>query len=365
MYPIREVTDKILKGSIVPADDGTKLYTPDGLGSYKALWTRDFAYMVIQAGDLVPVEDMLGGIEYLLRDARPDDGWIPDRVYPNRYVRYAAGDVEFPGDANLDNGPFMVLLADGCLTKLDSETAGEQFLRWQNALVRGMECLPVNENSLICNESDPPHSPYGFTDTICKTGLLSMETLLYWNAAGKLVKWLEATGQDASCWKKKRDAIESVFAETFLDESGMLLSATRDCRQIDIWGSCYAIHIGFPLTDVQKDGIARWLIAHYDEITEAGQICHLPRGEYWQRTFVPVAPETYQNGAFWATPTEWFCDAVARLNEGLARKTVEDAMDYFETQGIFECVNKQWRKLDTYVASAVAVYAAAKKYLHI
>lgn len=363
MYPIREVTDKLLKGSIVPADDGTRLYTPDGLGSYKALWTRDFAYMVLCAGELIPDRHIRDGIEYLLRDTRAADGWIPDRVYPDRYVRYAAGDEEFPGDANLDNGPYLMMLADAYLHRIDFDAAKEQFLLWQEALTRGLECLPVNEDGLIINESNPPHSPYGFTDCICKTGLLAMETLLYWQALRCLVVWMTLCGQDASDYRKRIDRIEAAFAPAFLDESGMLLAATGDCRQIDVWASSFALHIGFPLTEDQKDGISRWLIGHYDGIVEAGQIRHLPQGEYWQRTFMPVEPETYQNGAFWATPTEWFCSAINRLDHALAKRTVEDALYYFETEGIFECVNGSYRKLDTYVASAVAVYAAVKNIL--
>ena len=40
-----------LKGCQVEAKDGTVLFMPDGSGHYRALWTRDFAYMVRRAGD--------------------------------------------------------------------------------------------------------------------------------------------------------------------------------------------------------------------------------------------------------------------------------------------------------------------------
>lgn len=66
------------------------MYTPDGLGNYRALWTRDFTYMVENAGDLIPKKDIENGIEYLLAGAA-DDGWIPDRVGPSGKACYTAG----------------------------------------------------------------------------------------------------------------------------------------------------------------------------------------------------------------------------------------------------------------------------------
>ena len=42
---------KLLEGCIIKASDGTPLYTPDGKAHYAALWTRDFASMVENAGD--------------------------------------------------------------------------------------------------------------------------------------------------------------------------------------------------------------------------------------------------------------------------------------------------------------------------
>jgi hypothetical protein len=56
---------------------------------------------------------------------------------------------------------------------------------------------------------------------------------------------------------------------------------------------------------------------------------------------------------------------VGRLDPDLAAKTVEAALDYFERYGIFECVNGEYQKLDTFVASATNVYAAAKRWLSV
>lgn len=363
MNLIREITEKLLLGGRIPAHDGTILYTPDGRGFYAALWVRDFAYSLRCAGEMIPPEHMKNAIEFIIRGARPEDGWLPDRVEPDGTARYTAGDAAFPASPNLDTGPYLVICADVYLRLLDPAAAKAQFLAWQDTLTRGLRCLPVEENGLISNLTEPPHSGYGFVDCIRKTGLLAMETLLFWEALGILAHWMGECGQDNTGALQKRHQIEEAFPGTFADGTGMLLSATGDCRQIDVWASCYAIHIGFPLPDGQYDRITGWLIDHYDEITEAGQIRHLPAGEFWERTFVPVAPGEYQNGAFWATATEWFCSAIGRKDPELAKRTVETAIAYFEKYGVYECVNGNYRKLDTFVASAVNVYAAAKRWL--
>ena len=362
MYPIGEVTQKLLRGGTVMADCGTKLYTPDGFGFYKALWGRDFAYILEAAGEFIPPEEMKDAIEFLMAGARAD-GWIPDRREPDGVARYTAGDEHFPASPNLDTGPFLVIAADVYLRRLEREDACRQFEAWQRVLQRSLDCLPVDEKGLVWNHADPPHSPYGFTDCIVKTGKLAMESLLLWQALGIMKTWGEICGQSVAELDEKLRAVETVFAEIFTHESGMLLASTGCCSQIDVWASCYALHIGFPLTGEQQDRISCWLIENYDSVTESGQIRHLPRGEFWEKTFVFVAEGEYQNGAYWATATEWFCSAVGRLDPGLAAKTVEAALAYFEKYGIFECVNGEYRKLDTFVASATNVYAAAKKWL--
>lgn len=360
MESIRAIMEKLLLGGRITADDGTILYTPDGHGFYRALWVRDFAYSLRSAGEMIPPTHMKQAIEFVIRGARPADGWIPDRVEPDGTARYTAGNESFPASPNLDTGPYLVICADIYLKTLVPEAAKAQFLAWLPALWQGLACLPANEKGLIRNDTNPPHSGYGFVDCIRKTGLLAMESLLYWEALRILVRWMDLCELDTVSLSNVIGRIESNFPGVFLNEDGMILASTGDCRQVDIWASCYAVHIGFPIPHTP---IACWLLDHYDGIVESGQIRHLPAGESWQRTFVPVAPGEYQNGAYWATAIEWFCDAIGRKDPVLAARTVRDAISYFEAYGVFECVNGNYRKLDTFVASAVNTYASAKKWL--
>ncbi len=72
-------TRRLLDGCRIQADDETDLYTPDSGGHYAAIWTRDFAYMVEYAGDLIPSGHIDACIRYLV-SGQGADGWIPDRV---------------------------------------------------------------------------------------------------------------------------------------------------------------------------------------------------------------------------------------------------------------------------------------------
>lgn len=58
----------------------------------------------------------------------------------------------------------------------------------------------------------------------------------------------------------------------------------------------------------------------------------------------------------------WLCDTISVKDLSLAKKTISDVLKYFDEIGVFECVNGDDRKLETYVASATNVYAAFNKY---
>ncbi len=90
-----------LAGCQIEAQDGTRLYTPDGEGNYRALWTRDFAYMVENAWDLLPVSDVRACLSVLLKGQRAD-GCIPDRVQADGLAVYSAGPADIPTGSATD-----------------------------------------------------------------------------------------------------------------------------------------------------------------------------------------------------------------------------------------------------------------------
>lgn len=353
---------ELLSGSRVPAYDGTWLYTPDGKGNYRALWTRDFAYMVENAGDLMPRAEVEACLRYLIKGIRAD-GAVPDRVQPDGLAVYVGGPAERPlGEPNLDNPPFLVIAVDEYLKQQPRKHAAALFREWSAALDRAMEWVPRAASGLVYNDPVKPHSPYGFTDTIGKTGELFFESLLYWTASQRMADWHRRAGNPARSKEFRRRAklIEQNLGTLWDEEAGAFLAATQDCRQLDIWGNAYVIWLEIPLGPRRKR-IRNFLHNHYERYVWRGQVRHLLKNEHWQRLLAPVQPERYQNGAYWATASGWVVWALAQQDPKLARRMWNDLVADFRANDICECVNEGYRQLPSYVVSATNPLAAARR----
>jgi len=353
----------LLKRCVIKAADGTPLYTPDGKPHYAALWTRDFSSMVEYAGDLMPGADIEKCIDYLVRGIRAD-GAAPDRVQVDGRPVYAAGSPEDPlGEPNLDNGPFLVFAAAAYHDRVSAERRKFFYRKWAPALAKGMSYVPLAPSGLVWNDPDKPHSPYGFTDTVGKTGELFMESVLYWRAARILAGWARTYGDAGGeeLWTRRARAVESGVASLWDEATGLFFAASRDCRQTDIWGSAYAVYYDFPLGG-KRVRIVSWLAENVDRYIWHGQIRHLPAGQYWQRQLMPVDKERYQNGAYWATAAGWVLWALNERDPALARRVFADLVADFRAGGICECVNSDgYRQLPSYVNSATNPLGAARR----
>ena len=123
---LKKWTEEELEGCKRKTDSGITILTPDGMGNYDALWTRDFAYMAEYAGDLIPDALLQDGVEYLLSHQRQTDGWYPDRVDTHGTAIYSAGNPDLPcGEANLDNTPFLAIAFALLLDRVDADRAKE------------------------------------------------------------------------------------------------------------------------------------------------------------------------------------------------------------------------------------------------
>ncbi|MDD3212502.1 MAG: hypothetical protein PHY64_02455 [Eubacteriales bacterium] len=358
---LEALSRQLIRGCTVRTPGGITLFTPDGKASYNALWLRDFSYMVEYAGECVSDREIENCVRFAIGGKR-DDGWMPDRIYADGTAVYAAGEVGKPvGKANLDNTPFLVFIVSDLLARVDADRAQALFAEWEPSLTRGLLILPLNESGLVYSDPAAPHSPYGFTDTVAKTGELMMESLLLWRACRKMDELCRRFRPDPR-WAAMADAVENGLWRLYDEESGMFLAATQDCKQIDIWGSAYLLAIGFPAGRARAT-ILTYLEEHFSEYTYMGQIRHLPAGEYWQRLLIDVPKETYQNGAYWATATGWVAWCLTQTAPKLAASLINDALACFEREGSFECVNKGYRKLPSFVVSATNVLGGLRRIL--
>jgi hypothetical protein len=356
------IARRLLQGCQVTARDGTVLYTPDGKGNYAALWTRDFAYMVEHTADLMPAEHIEAGIRYLIKGQR-EDGVVPDRVRPDGVPVFVAGPENNPlGEPNLDNPMFLVIAADVYLKRLPTVKRKTLFPEWARSLDKGMDWVPRSAHGLVYNNPDKPHSPYGFTDTVCKTGELLMETVLYWSACQRMAKWHRQYGSTAKAgdYAARAQRIAENLGRLWNEKAGAFLAASVDCRQVDIWGNAYALSVGFPLGK-RKGTVQQTLVRRYVDYMWKGQVRHLFQGEYWERLLIPVPRDRYQNGAYWATASGWVMQAIHPVNPRLSRSLFEELITDFREHGVYECVHPEHRQLESYVVSACNPLGAARQ----
>ena len=344
----------LIHGCRKTAFDGTVLFTPDAVGNYDALWIRDFGYMAEYCGDLMDAHEIEACIDYAIRGQR-EDGWIPDRMEAGGDAVYAAGAKGAPvGRANLDNTPFLVFAVDALLGMLSKDAAESLFHRWYPALDKGMDILPLSTEGLIWNDPEDPHSPYGFTDTVCKTGRLFMESLLYWRACRKLEALHSSFGiQDRSLrYGEKARLVEAHLPALFDREAGVFPAAELDCRQTDVWGMLYGLDIGFPFPAPVKTAMEQWLTENRSRYLYKGQVCQLPDGKPWEKLLIDVPAGEYQNGAYWATASGWALRFFRERDPDFCREMLGELLLDFKMDGICECINDGYRKLPQFVVSA-------------
>lgn len=355
---MREATRKQLRGCRIKGKGGIWMHTPDGVGSYHALWTRDFQYMVEHAGDLLDPKEIRASILYLLAGQR-EDGCMPDRVNVAGKGVFSPGAEQRPlADHALDNGAFMAKLVCAYVDLTDDY---KLFRQVEPAIRKGLDHTRRAANGLVYNPPDASQCPYGFTDTVTKTGHLLFCSVLYYDACLQMEKLCRKTKcGNLEEYKLRTELIRKNLSQLWNDEAGMFWAADRDCKQVDIWGSALAAHVDCA-TKKQANRIADYLIKNYDKIAEHGQVRHLPAGQTWKRMFASIKPGTYQNGAFWATPVAWIAPVIASRNPELATRLVKDVITDFRKRGITECINGDYHNVPEYVVSATSIYSLLRK----
>jgi glycogen debranching enzyme len=303
-------------------------------------------------------EEIRASIQYLLNGQR-EDGCIPDRVNIEGEPVYSPGPPKKPmADHAVDNGPFMALLVCSYVNQFNDE----QFFRdVESKLREGLDFIRLKESGLVYNDPKDPQCVYGFTDIVKKTGNLLFSSLIYYKACLEMEQLCQKTERgDPSVYKRRAEYIGQTINKLWDEQSGMFWAADKDCQQIDIWGSAYAVEVGITSKE-QTNRIAEYLITNYDEIAWRGQFRHLPGGDKgWNNLFKPFPEGTYQNGAYWATPLAWIIPVIAKRNMPLAKQILKTVIDDFRENEINECINENYVKIPNYVVSATNVYVLTR-----
>jgi hypothetical protein len=340
---------ELVRASQQEMPGGRHAFPPQvGLG-YNAFWLRDYSYMLETCADALTKKELVDACRLFVTS-------IAENGAGTDCVRFSGEPIYKPGFGTMGRNP----VADG-----SQFTVNVAWLTWRQtqdrellvevlpALQKTMQAVPRNpENGLVHIKpgEGQDRCPYGFTDTIGKQGDVLFCSLLYVQASRRLADMLSAAGQGdaANVWEHEAEKLSAAIRTTFWDgDIGLFRAATVQCREQDIWGSAFAVYLKVA-NEEQSRRIGTYFRDHYAEICQRGQIRHLPGRVYWERG---CARDTYQNGAYWATPTGWFVHALAPIDPKLARQTVVDLVQDFRERGVCEWVIGDRTQLPNYVAS--------------
>jgi len=347
---LKKEAHRIIRASKRIMKDGTSAFPPQAGSGYEAFWLRDFEYTLEGSIDTYSDQELTDACRLFVRSLRSDGAAVD-------CVKFDGTPVYMPGYGSMGKNP----VADGSQFTVGVawhtyRKTGDMALLQEvvDSLVKTMKAVPRNPDTGLVHINageDWDRCPYGFCDTIRQQGDILFCSLLYVQASRQLADLLNAVQRhvEADYWRAESERVATSTRQVFWDaDAGLFRAATVRCREHDIWGSAFAVYLGVADSG-QSLAIANYFKNHYSHIVQNGQIRHLPGGVYWEQG---CARDTYQNGAFWATPTGWFVYTLDRVDSRLADQTVIDMVNDFRKAGACEWVIGSKHHLPHYLASA-------------
>jgi len=346
---LKNESHRLIRASRRTMEDGTSAFPPQvGIG-YEAFWLRDYAYTLEGSMHSYSDDELRQACSVFIKNIRADGAGV-DCVKFNGQPVYQPGYGTMGTNPVADGSQFTVAVAWHTYQKTEDS---EYLAGIIDALVKTMDAAPRNAKTKLVHIKDGEwdRCPYGFTDTVLMQGDVLFCSLLYVEASHRLSALLEVLNrkEEAIKWKLEANAVaDNIRAVLWDSHVGLFRAATTRCREHHIWGSAFAVYLG--VADAhQSRTIATYFKDHYSQIVHEGQIRHCPGGIYWEKCH--AAHDSYQNGAYWATPTGWFVYTLDLVNASLADQTVIDLVASFKKNGACEWVFGDTYKLPNYLAS--------------
>lgn len=321
-------------------------------GCYPSFWIRDFA-MSVPSGLIPPAE--LAGAVRLTFGAQADAAFtcrsgaiVPKGAIPD-HIRFDGAAVFFPGTYDPekqggvwglrpphDDAYYAILMAGAWVRRVGSSAPLDETIRGVPLLERmdwafASSDVAKDGTELAWADAATRGVGFGFCDSITHTGHLLFASILRWQAARRLAE-LHAGGGDAAASARYAviaDRIAAAVPRVFGRDDGWLVASTGKSAQKDVWGTAYAVWTGLLQGEArQKAARALAQALKAGTIAEMGNIRHVPTdGDFSEKTAWEVSREpvgTYQNGAYWGTPSGWVAAAAAEVDADAARQLVAD-----------------------------------------
>ena len=351
IYPSEKLPDPFGKNNI-----GDVLIRPGGRDTYPAFWIRDYA-MSLEA-DMVTIGEQKHML-LLTAETQCDQTWINDsdnaiipvgsiadhiRVETSLPIYYPGTyDYKDQGSKDAQYGlyppycdqfffihmAFHYIKSTSDYKILLSDINGSKLI---DRLELAFRVPPTRQElPLVYTSENFLGVDFGFRDAICITGNLCFSSILKYRAAKELSELFLKLGD-----KEKSDVygqmvyqIKKLLPETFMNDDGMLRASTGKSNQADVWSTALAVYWNILDEDDMKKACNHLTEAYKEnKLSYKGNIRHIIHGEdyndstAWQMSKVPV--NTYQNGAYWGTPTGWVAYAISKVNPIEAQKLIKE-----------------------------------------
>ncbi len=393
IYPGQKISDEFGSNNT----NGT-LIRPGGRSCYPAFWIRDYAMslesgfvtreeqkhmlqltaskqcdqtFITKAGSMIPVGAIADHI-------RIDDG-LPI-YFPGTYDYKGQGGKIWGMLPPYCDQYFFIHMAWFYIKTispaefLNHEINGVKLI---DRLEMAYKMSPTRQDGVLVSTTDDFRGvDFGFRDAIYITGDLCFSSLLKYRASLELAELFKLMNckDKAAGYQRIASRLKTEIPERFSDRRGMLLASTGISNQADVWSTALAVSFGV-LEGEQLMKTCRFLADSYKNgsLASRGNIRHILTCDdhndstAWEKSLTPI--NTYQNGAYWGTPTGWVCAAIAKVDlpsaKQLAKEFVDDlrAGDYrkgAEFGAPWECYNSGPPQNALYLATVACPYIVFK-----
>ena len=365
-----------------PNNTGGVLIKPGGGGSYPSFWIRDYA-MSLASGFISEEEQK--HMLLLTASTQSDKTWITKNgsIVPfgaiADHVRiddslpiYFPGTFDFIEQGNKIFGVyppygdqyFFIQMAHYFVKTFSSNTI-------LTAKINGIELMDRLEiafnvppsrldNEIVFTTDGFRGIDFGFRDVITITGDLCYPSILKFRASNQLAELFDKRNNKVKAAKYRKIAkkIKSAIPLLFMNSNGMLRASTEKGNQPDVWATALAVYLKV-LNEKDSNKASKALAESYKKGTLAyhGNIRHIVTSDDFNETtaweFSLAKKDTYQNGAYWGTPTGWVCYAIAKTDFGLAQTLAKEYIDDLrktdfrlgaENTGPYECFHPSGHK---------------------
>ncbi|MGC9343033.1 MAG: hypothetical protein ACP5E3_10055 [Bacteroidales bacterium] len=410
-YFLEEMTQDVLEssriypGQVVSSDFGANntngtLIRPGGRDCYPSFWIRDYA-MSLESG-LIPLEEQKHMLQ-LTADTQCDQAWITrggsmvplgaiaDHVRVDDGLPiYFPGTYSYEGQGTPDWGIFPPICDQFFFIHMAynfiKESSDEEYLLKEINGVSLLNRLEIafhvsashNETHVVYTTDNLRAVDFGFRDAIVITGDLCFPSILKYRASNELAWLFDQVNrkQKAEKYRDIASKLKKSIPDLFSDDRGMLRASTGKSQQPAVWSTALAVYLGvFEGEALIK---ASQFLAHSylnGTLSYKGNIRHiLTSDDYSNKTaweISHVQKNTYQNGAYWGTPTGWVAYAIAITKPDLARKLAGEYIEELRENDYrkgpdygapWECFHPNGhRQNPVYLTSVTCPYAVFKK----